>query len=110
MQLKVPQMKKRSTAAHDMAKNRTSQSRVEFYELKDELLEVQSQYDTVLTDVTKFPPAGSINQRYPSDVPPHVCRLLDFVDGAMENWRLLGSDPSEANDMVQVSSFPTKRG
>ena len=30
-------------------------------------------------------------------------RILDFVDGAMDNWRLLGSDPSEAKGIVQVS-------
>ena len=46
-----------------MSNNRTSGSRVEFYELRDELLEVQSQYESVLTDVTNFPRAGSINQR-----------------------------------------------
>lgn len=46
-----------------MAKGRASGSRVEFYELRDELWEVQSQYEAVLTDVTKFPRAGSINQR-----------------------------------------------
>lgn len=34
-----------------------------FYELRDELLEVQNQYESVLADVTKFPGAGSINQR-----------------------------------------------
>ena len=46
-----------------MANGRASGSRVEFYELRDEVCEAQSQYEAVLTDVTKFPRAGSVNKR-----------------------------------------------
>jgi hypothetical protein len=40
-------------------------SRVEFYELKNELWEMQSQYESVLHDTSKFPRAGNTNQLYP---------------------------------------------
>lgn len=46
------------------AYGRTIGSRVEFNELKDELWEIQSQYESVLSDSTKFPRAGSTNQRH----------------------------------------------
>src|SRR5216110_2709486 len=45
-------------------KCRTIGSKVEYYELKDELWEIQSQYESVLNDSTTFPRAGSTNQRY----------------------------------------------
>ena len=32
--------------------------------------------------------------------------VLEFVDRAMENWRLLGSDPKDAKGLVQVLSPP----
>lgn len=42
---------------------RTIGSQVEFYELKEELSEMQSQYESVLVDASQFPRAGSSNQR-----------------------------------------------
>jgi len=42
---------------------RDIKAKVEFYELKDELLEIQSQYESILTASTKFPRAGSTNMR-----------------------------------------------
>lgn len=46
-----------------MADNRTIGSQVEFYELKEELSEMQSQYESVLVDASQFPRAGSSNQK-----------------------------------------------
>jgi hypothetical protein len=30
---------------------------------------------------------------------------MEFADRAMDNWRLLGSDPNEAKGLVQVAPF-----
>lgn len=35
-----------------------------FFESKNELLAIQSQYESVLVDTTHFPRAGNTNQRY----------------------------------------------
>ena len=42
---------------------RTIGSQVELYELKEELSEMQSQYESVLVDASQFPQAGSSNRR-----------------------------------------------
>jgi hypothetical protein len=39
-------------------------SRTDLHKLKTELIEIQAQYESVLMDITKFPRAGSTNQRY----------------------------------------------
>ena len=75
---------------------------MEFYELKEELSEMQNQYESVLADTSLFPRPGTINRRYRYLRKPLTIRLLEFVDRAMENWRLQGSDPHEANGLVQV--------
>jgi len=52
-------------------------------------------------------PAVSTTSKFHA-IRSHVFRILDFVDGAMETWRLLGSDPSEAKGIVQVfASVPS---
>lgn len=61
------------------------------YEVSQELLDIQNLYESALFDATKFPRAGSTNEK-----------LLQFVDGAVENWRLLGSDPTVAKNLVQI--------
>jgi hypothetical protein len=53
---------KYSTNHH--ADGRDIRAKIDFYELKDELMEIQSQYESLLTATTKFPRAGSTNTRY----------------------------------------------
>ena len=45
-------------AFHGLNEKRILESRLTFYELKDELLEAQNQYESVLMDYTQFPRAG----------------------------------------------------
>jgi hypothetical protein len=40
------------------------ESRLEFHKLKDELLEIQTQYESALADTIQFPCAGCMNRRY----------------------------------------------
>lgn len=81
---------------------RTIGSQLEFYELKDELSEMQSQYESILVDASQFPRAGSSNRRSAIFRKSLMIRILEFVDRAMENWRLQGSDSDDAKGMVQV--------
>lgn len=37
---------------------------MEFYELKDELWEMQSHFESLLYDSAKFPRAGNTNEQY----------------------------------------------
>ena len=46
------------------AYDRTADPQVELNELKDELSEIQSEYETILNSMTKFPGAGNTNQLY----------------------------------------------
>ena len=66
---------------------------------------MQSQYESVLHDSTTFPRAGSTNERYFHSLDCFDSSILEFVDGAMENWRLQGSDPVDAKVLVQVLHF-----
>ena len=50
----------------DVADVRTIGSQVEFHELKEELSEMQSQYESALIDAAQFPRAGTTNQRHDS--------------------------------------------
>jgi hypothetical protein len=49
---------------HDLSDYRNLDSRIAFYELKDELLEIQSQYESLLMDSTKLPHSGISNTPY----------------------------------------------
>lgn len=75
--------------------------------MKEELWEIQSKYEAVLNDSAAFPRAGSTNERYCHSLDYSDGRILEFVDRAMENWRLQGSDPIDAKGLVQVLSFFT---
>jgi hypothetical protein len=87
---------------HGSVDKRLLESRLTFYELKDELLEAQHQYEMILMDYTQFPRAGRVNRRYYlAFINSHIS-ILEFVDLAMENWRLLGSDPVHAKELAQV--------
>jgi hypothetical protein len=86
----------------DVSYRRTAGPRADFKELKDELLDIQSQYESILVEYTKFPRAGSTNNRYAFSKIFSQFRILEFVDRAMENWHLLGSDPVEAAGLVQA--------
>jgi hypothetical protein len=92
-------------ALHGLNEKRILESRLTFYELKDELLEAQNQYESVLMDYTQFPRAGRANRRYFEPFINSDFSVLEFVDLAMENWRLLGSDPVHAKELVQVHFF-----
>ena len=66
---------------------------------------MQNQYESVLNDSTTFPRAGSTNERYFHSLDCFDSSILEFVDRAMENWRLQGSDPIDAKGLVQVLPF-----
>jgi hypothetical protein len=87
---------------YGLVDKRILESQLTFFELKDELLEAQNQYESILMDHTQFPHAGRANRRYfLTYINSHIS-ILEFVDLAMENWRLLGSDPVHAKELVQV--------
>lgn len=85
IQDRVPDVKKRSSASSetgylltlDVSYRRTVGPRPEFKELKDELMDIQSHYESILVQYTKFPRAGSTNLRYD---------LLKIPLTGLESW------------------------
>lgn len=57
---------------NNLIDQRNLEARVTFYELKDELLEIQNHYESLLMSSTRLPHAGSTNPRYL----PHGIKLI----------------------------------
>jgi hypothetical protein len=79
---------------------------IDFQQLKLELWDVQGQYEETLMNAAKFPRGGQTNRRSRSSLPSND-RVLEFIDHAMENWKLLGSQPDEAKMLLQVLTHLT---